>query len=53
MGNMMNLPLNIDFTGKVVVITGAGGALCGTIARAFAQAGAKVAALNRSGEAIN
>ncbi len=53
MGNMMNLPLNIDFTGKVVVITGAGGALCGTIARAFAQAGAKVAALNRSDEAIN
>ncbi len=53
MGNMMNLPLNIDFTGKVVMITGAGGALCGTIARAFSQAGAKVAALNRSDEAIN
>ena len=49
---MMNLPLNIDFTGKVVVITGAGGALCGTMAHAFAQAGAKVAALNRSVEAI-
>lgn len=48
----MNLPLNIDFTGKVVVITGAGGALCGTMARAFAQAGAKVAALNRSVESI-
>lgn len=48
----MNLPLNIDFTGKVVVITGAGGALCGTMARAFAQAGAKVAALNRSAESI-
>ena len=48
----MNLPLNIDFTGKVVVITGAGGVLCSTMARAFAQAGAKVAALNRSGEAI-
>lgn len=48
----MNLPLNIDFTGKTVVITGAGGALCGTMARAFAQAGAKVAALNRSAESI-
>lgn len=48
----MNLPLNIDFTGKVVVITGAGGALCGTMVRAFAQAGAKVAALNRSVESI-
>lgn len=49
----MNLPLNIDFSGKVVVVTGAGGALCGTMARAFAQAGAKVAALNRSDAAIN
>lgn len=49
---MMNLPLNIDFSGKVVVITGAGGVLCGTMARAFAQAGAKVAALNRSEESI-
>lgn len=43
---MMNLPLNIDFTGKVVVITGAGGVLCGDMARAMAQAGAKVAALD-------
>ncbi len=43
---MMNLPLNINFTGKVVVITGAGGVLCGDMARAFAQAGAKVAALD-------
>ena len=44
----MNLPLNIDFSGKVVVVTGAGGVLCGTMARAFAQAGAKVAALDRN-----
>ena len=49
---MMNLPLNIDFTGKVVVITGAGGVLCGTMARAFAQAGAKVAALDLNEEAV-
>ena len=48
----MQLPLNIDFSGKVVVITGAGGILCGTMARAFAEAGAKVAAINRSEEAI-
>ena len=48
----MNLPLNIDFTGKVVVITGAGGVLCGTMARAFAQAGAKVAALDLNEEAV-
>ena len=49
---MINLPLNIDFTGKVVVITGAGGVICGTMARAFAQAGAKVAALDLNEEAV-
>lgn len=49
---MMNLPLNIDFTGKVVVITGAGGVLCGDMARAMAQAGAKVAALDLNEEAV-
>ncbi len=42
----MELPYNVDFTGKVVVVTGAGGVLCGDMARAFAQAGAKVAALD-------
>ena len=49
---MMNLPLNVDFTGKVVVVTGAGGVLCGDMARAFAQAGAKVAALDLNEEAV-
>ena len=49
---MMNLPLNIDFSGKVVVITGAGGVLCGDMAKAFAQAGAKVAALDLNEEAV-
>ena len=48
----MDLPLNIDFTGKVVVVTGAGGVLCGDMARAFAQAGAKVAALDLNEEAV-
>lgn len=48
----MNLPLNIDFTGKTVVVTGAGGVLCGTMAKAFAQAGAKVAALDLNEEAV-
>ena len=49
---MMNLPLNVDFSGKVVVVTGAGGVLCGDMARAFAQAGAKVAALDLNEEAV-
>lgn len=49
---MMDLPLKIDFTGKVVVVTGAGGVLCGTMAKAFAQADAKVAALDLNEEAV-
>ena len=48
----MNLPLNIDYTGKVVVVTGAGGLICGAMARAFAQSGAKVAALDLNEEAV-
>ena len=35
-----------DLTGKVTVITGAGGILCGTMAKALAKAGAKVAVLD-------
>jgi len=49
---MLNLPLNIDYTGKVVVITGAGGLICGAMARAFAQSGAKVAALDLNEDAV-
>lgn len=49
---MKELPWNIDFDGKVVVITGAGGVICGTMARAFAKAGAKVAALDLNEEAV-
>ena len=49
---MINLPLNIDYTGKVVVVTGAGGVLCGDMARAYAIAGAKVAALDLNEEAV-
>jgi NAD(P)-dependent dehydrogenase (short-subunit alcohol dehydrogenase family) len=35
-----------DIRGKVIVITGAGGVLCGTMARALAAAGAKIAVLD-------
>ena len=48
----MNLPLSHNFEGKVVVITGAGGVLCGDMARAYAMAGAKVAALDLNEEAV-
>lgn len=50
--NMIELPLSTDYGGKVVVVTGAGGVLCGMIARAFAQAGAKVAALDINEERV-
>lgn len=49
---MIDLPYNVDFKGKVAVVTGAGGVLCGTMARAFAQAGAKVAALDLNEDAV-
>ncbi|MBR3978551.1 MAG: SDR family oxidoreductase [Oscillospiraceae bacterium] len=49
---MANLPLNIDYTGKVVVVTGAGGLICGAMATAFARSGAKVAALDLNEDAV-
>ena len=49
---MKALPLHHDFEGKVVVVTGAGGVLCGDMARAYAMAGAKVAALDLNEEAV-
>ena len=49
---MIQLPINIDYKDKVVVITGAGGVICGAMARAFAQSGAKVAALDLNEEAV-
>ncbi len=43
---MIKLPLNVDLTGKVAVVTGAGGVLCSMFSRALAQSGAKVALLD-------
>ena len=40
--------LNTDLTGKVAVVTGAGGVLCSEFAKTLARAGAKVALLNRT-----
>lgn len=47
----MNLPFNIDLTGKVAVITGAGGVLMSEFARALGACGAKVALLDINAEA--
>jgi NAD(P)-dependent dehydrogenase (short-subunit alcohol dehydrogenase family) len=42
----MNLPLQINLKDQVAVITGGGGILCGMMAKALAQCGAKVAVLD-------
>jgi NAD(P)-dependent dehydrogenase (short-subunit alcohol dehydrogenase family) len=39
----MGKGLAVDLTGKVAVVTGGGGVLCGVMAKALAEAGAKVA----------
>ena len=44
---------NIDLTGKVAVITGAGGVLCSDFAKAIAKCGAKVALLDINLEAAS
>ena len=49
---MKDMPYQADFTDKVVVVTGAGGVLCGPMAKAFAKAGAKVAALDLNADAL-
>ena len=43
--------LNTDLSGKVCVVTGAGGVLCGAFAKTLARAGAKVALLDLNEEA--
>ena len=50
---MKKLPFDIDLTNKVVVITGAGGLICGEFALAMAQTGAKIALLDLNLEAAN
>ncbi len=49
----MKLPYKIDLTGKVAVVTGAGGILMSEFARALAECGAKVALLDINTEAVN
>lgn len=42
----MTNPINTDLSGKVAVVTGAGGAICSMLAKSLAVAGAKVALLD-------
>ena len=48
---MINNVINTDLTGKVAVVTGAGGVLCSHFAKVLARAGAKVALLDLNEEA--
>lgn len=48
---MMKNVLNTDLTGKVCVVTGAGGAICGMFAKTLARAGGKVAVLDLNEQA--
>ena len=47
----MKTPISINLKEKVVVITGAGGVICGCLAKALASNGAKVALLDLNLEA--
>ena len=49
----MKLPLNIDLKNKVAVVTGGGGILCSSFAKAIALSGAKVAVLDLNEDAAN
>lgn len=47
----MSLSFGTDLSGKVAVVTGAGGVLCGMFAKTLAEAGAKVAVLDLNEDA--
>ena len=49
----MKLPFEIDLKDKVAVVTGGGGVLCSTFAKAIAKCGAKVAILDLRKEAAD
>lgn len=42
----MELPFELDLSGKTIVITGGGGVLCGMFSKALAKTGAKIAVLD-------
>lgn len=48
----MAVPFTIDLSGKVAVVTGGGGILCGRMAEALADCGASVAVLDYSEEKL-
>jgi NAD(P)-dependent dehydrogenase (short-subunit alcohol dehydrogenase family) len=49
----MSVPFKVDLKDKVAVVTGGGGILCGVMAKALAECGAKVAVLDLREENAN
>lgn len=49
----MNLPFQLDLSGKTIVITGGGGVLCGMFAKALGACGANIAVLDLNENAAN
>ena len=47
----MENPINTDLSGRVAVVTGAGGVICSMLSKSLAEAGAKVALLDLNEEA--
>ena len=48
----MKLPFNVDLSGKVAVVTGAGGVICSAFSKALAACGARVALLDINEDAV-
>lgn len=49
----MSVPFKVDLSGKVAAVTGGGGILCGRMAKALAECGARVAVLDLRKEAAD
>ncbi len=50
---MTKLPLGVDLTGSVAVVTGGAGIICSEFAKTLAKAGSKVAVLDLNGDAAD
>ena len=49
----MKIPFNVDLSGKIAVVTGAGGIICSAFSKALAECGARVALLDINEDAVN
>ena len=49
----MKIPFNVDLSGKIAVVTGAGGIICSAFSKVLAECGARVALLDINEDAVN